>query len=251
MGVVLTKGVYCIENKVNGKKYIGKSVNIEARLSTHKSYLKRVEYPKKHCNRHLWSSVRKYGLDNFKFYVIEELDSNDEGFFSDRELYWIDFYNTTDRNYGYNLRRDSSTKMFVHEETRKIHSELFRGENNPNYGFRWSDEMKSDMSNLKIEQHQSENSPYGDDWKAKISKASSELWKDEGKKAIMAKKVSEKVSKYRFLQYDKSMNLIKIWNSISEIIDTHPEYHVQSIYSVCSGYKKSYKGFIWSKELKI
>jgi len=251
MGVNLTKGIYCIENKINGKKYIGKSINIESRISTHKSYLKRVEYPKKHCNRHLWASVKKHGLGNFDFYIIEELDSCDDCLFSDRELYWIDFYKTTDRNYGYNLRRDSSTRMFVHEETRKIHSELFSGENNPNYGFKWSDEMKSNMSNLKIEQHKSENSPYGEEWKAKISKASSKLWEDEDKKAAMTKKVSEKTSKYKFLQYDKNMTLIKIWESISEITEANPDYHVQSIYSVCSGWKKSYKGFIWLKELKI
>lgn len=251
MGVILTKGIYCIENKTNGKKYIGKSVSIESRISTHKTYLKRVEYPKKHCNRHLWASVQKYGLKNFDFYIIEELDSHDDGLFSDRELYWIDFYNTTDRQYGYNLRRDSSTKMFVHEETRKLHSELFAGDKNPNYGFRWSDEMKSDMSSLKKAQHLSENSPYGEEWKAKISLASSELWKDKDKKAAMAKKVSEKVSKYKFLQYDKDMNLINVWDSISVITDSHPTYHIQSIYSVCNGWKKSYKGFIWLKELKI
>lgn len=247
----MTRGIYCIENKINHKKYIGKSVNIEHRFSTHKSYLKREDYPKKHCNRHLWASVKRYGLESFDFYIIEEIDSNDDKVFCDRELYWIDYYNTTDRNYGYNLRRDSSTKMFVHEETRKLHSELFKGENNPNYGFRWSDKMKSDMSNLKVEQHKSDTSPYGDEWKDKISKASSKLWKDEDKKREMAKNVSVNRSKYMFLQYDKDMNLIRIWDSISEITSFHPDYHVQSIYSVCNGWKKSYKGFIWLKELKI
>lgn len=251
MGVILTKGIYCIENKINGKKYIGKSVNIEARLAAHRSYLKRTEYPNKHCNRHLWHSVQKNGLCSFKFFIIEEICSEDEELFMDRELYWIDYYNTTDRVSGYNLRRDSSTKMFVHEETRKIHSRLFTGEGNPNFGKYWSNEMKDRMSQLKSKQHSASDSPYGDEWKAKISKASSELWKDLDKKKSMAEKVSNKVSKYKFTQYDKEMNLINDWNSISEITKANPSYHVQCIYSVCNGWKKSYKGFIWFKELKI
>lgn len=251
MGVILTKGIYCIENKFNHKKYIGKSINIEQRLANHKCYLKRNTYSKKHCNRHLWSSVQKYGLENFDFYIVEVLDSEDENLFSDRELYWIDYFNTVDRNYGYNLRRDSSTKMFVHPETKEIFSKIFAGENNPNYGYRWSEEMKADMSNLKIEQHNSPDSPYNDEWRSKISKASSNLWKDEDKKQQMAMNVSLKVSKYKFFQYDKDMTLIRVWNSISEITSEFPDYHVQAIYSVCNGWKKSYKGFIWLKELKI
>ena len=46
----------------------------------------------------------------------------------------MDDYKSTDRQFGYNLRRDSSTQMIVHEETKQLLSEKYQGENNPNYG---------------------------------------------------------------------------------------------------------------------
>ena len=35
-----------------------------------------------------------------------------------------------------------------------------------------------------------------------------------------------------------------------EIVEHNPNYHTKAIYGCCSGTKKSYKGFIWKKELK-
>lgn len=45
-------------------------------------------------------------------------------------------YKLIDRKFGYNLRMDSSTKMIVHEETKKLLSKVNSGENNPNFGNR-------------------------------------------------------------------------------------------------------------------
>ena len=30
-----------------------------------------------------------------------------------------------------------------------------------------------------------------------------------------------------------------------EIIDKYPDFHKIAIYSVCNGWKKSYRGFVW------
>ena len=71
----------------------------------------------------------------------------------------------------------------------------------------------------------------------------------------LRKQISESVSKakqiYDFVQYDRNMNFIKRWKSIKEIIENYPSYKWQNIYSVCDGYKPTYMGFIWRKELKI
>ena len=66
-------GIYKIENLINGKVYIGQSVNIKERWNEHKlinsrtskEALKKQKYP-------LYLALEKYGLDNFSFEVIEE-----------------------------------------------------------------------------------------------------------------------------------------------------------------------------------
>lgn len=57
-------GIYCIENTVNGKKYIGQSVNIYTRWKQHKNDLNNDA----HCNEHLQSAWNCYGEEAFKFY---------------------------------------------------------------------------------------------------------------------------------------------------------------------------------------
>ena len=44
--------------------------------------------------------MNKYGYENFIPSLIEECDDN---LLDEREIYWIAFYNTTDKNLGYNM----------------------------------------------------------------------------------------------------------------------------------------------------
>jgi group I intron endonuclease len=59
-------GVYQIRNKVNGKLYIGSSVNLKRRKTAHFSELKRGI----HHSGKLQNSYNKYGADSFVFEVI-------------------------------------------------------------------------------------------------------------------------------------------------------------------------------------
>lgn len=90
-------GIYKITNNVNGKIYIGKSQDIYNRWWQHEYEFER----EIHYNPHFQRAWTKYGKDNFIFEIIEEctLDNIDE-----KEIYWIDKYNATNPDYGYNLR---------------------------------------------------------------------------------------------------------------------------------------------------
>lgn len=239
-------GIYCIEHVASGKKYIGKSINIKHRFSVHKWYLQKSPKPKD-CNRYLYNAVQKYSIKAFKMYPLELFTVCDEVIMREREIYWMDFYKTCEREFGYNLRRDSSTKMIVSEETVSLMKEVFKGEKNPNFGNRWNEQQKRKMSdNVKLRH---KNGKYNETWRNKISKKSIELWKNENKKRQMALNVSKAKEKYIFLQY-KNGWLIRVWKNIKEIIENNPGYKWQNIYSVCNGYKHTYMGFVWKKELK-
>lgn len=84
-------GIYKITNLVNGKIYIGQSCDIETRLKSHKSCS---------TNEHLRNSIRLYGVDNFKFEVLEETSTDT---INERERFWISYYDCTNPEKGYNL----------------------------------------------------------------------------------------------------------------------------------------------------
>ena len=60
-------GVYIITNKVNGKFYIGSGRSIFSRWFNHTCYLVKDN----HINYKLQRAVNKYGLENFKFEILE------------------------------------------------------------------------------------------------------------------------------------------------------------------------------------
>ena len=88
-------GIYKIINKVNGKIYIGQSVSIENRWSSHKSEFKKNKYDTK-----LYRAMHKYGLDNFELEVIEECAQSE---LDERETFWIAEYDSYANGYNETL----------------------------------------------------------------------------------------------------------------------------------------------------
>ena len=87
-------GIYKITNKINNKIYIGQSVNIEQRFYTHCS-----DALTKTDNNYFHNAIRKYGKENFYIEIIEECSVEE---LNDKEVYWINKYNSTDSSIGYN-----------------------------------------------------------------------------------------------------------------------------------------------------
>jgi len=80
--------IYKTTNSVNGKIYIGKYCGVQSTYLGSGVYLKR--------------AIKKYGKKNFFRETLED-GIIDHRHLCEREIYWIDFYDSTNLEIGYNL----------------------------------------------------------------------------------------------------------------------------------------------------
>ena len=92
-------GFYMIENKINGKKYIGKSINYMSRLKQHTYFSK---------SKTLIDLELNKDLNSFKFYLISTYVDLEINFFNRRKETEIEqgLITKNNANYpnGYNIR---------------------------------------------------------------------------------------------------------------------------------------------------
>lgn len=124
--------IYKITNKINGKVYIGQTIE-----GFNRRYRK--NFSKLH-DGYLKNAINKYGIENFEIIKIldvafskEELDI--------KEKCWIKIFNSNNKKYGYNLTEGgsnaSSYENKTEDEMKEIKEKLRQskiGENNPMYG---------------------------------------------------------------------------------------------------------------------
>lgn len=146
----MTCGIYCIENKIDGKKYIGKDSRLPKRMVFHLRELKKG----KHINTYLQNSWNKYGEENFDFYIIEECENKN---LSEKEVFYIRYletkspngYNCTDGGEGMKGRKHSPEtleKMRVSQTGRKHSEETKKKISDSNMGHVLSEEAKQKIS---------------------------------------------------------------------------------------------------------
>ena len=116
--------IYKITNVLNGKIYIGQTrKTLKERFQAH---INRAERGDK---GHLHPAMRKYGYDNFKCEIIEEIDEslpNALDILNEREIYWIDYYDSTDNKKGYNILLGGDINPMDCPISRKRHSETMK-----------------------------------------------------------------------------------------------------------------------------
>lgn len=110
--------IYKITNLLNNKIYIGKDTTSDPNYHGSGLLIKR--------------ALKKYGLENFTKEIIDE--TYDYGELSKKEIYWIDKYNSTDRNVGYNISSggDGGDTFSNHPELNLIKEKISK--NSPKKG---------------------------------------------------------------------------------------------------------------------
>lgn len=93
----MISGIYAILNIINGKMYVGSGINLKNRWKNHLIELRL----NRHHSTYLQSAWNKYSINNFIFTVLEYVE--DETKLIIKEQYWIDFYKSYDREFGYNV----------------------------------------------------------------------------------------------------------------------------------------------------
>lgn len=109
----LNSGIYSIENKTDGKEYIGSSVNLKRRLNCHQVLLNSNRHP----NQKLQRAWNKYGSENFVIEVLEYLQPTKE-ILLEREQHWIELLDVVATGYNISPTARSSLGTKFTEETR-------------------------------------------------------------------------------------------------------------------------------------
>jgi group I intron endonuclease len=102
--------IYLITNNVNGKKYVGQTVQTARKRFR--------EHARNSCEEKyaISRAIRKYGMDFFSLRVLETVGSEA---LNEREVYWISSQNTM-KPYGYNVREGGRNSPLAPESRIKI-----------------------------------------------------------------------------------------------------------------------------------
>ena len=205
--------IYGWYNTKNGKWYIGQTIDEECRFKRHI-----YNAINKKDNSKFHRALRKYGLDNWVYCVLEDNILRENLNLKEQE--WIEYY---DSYYsGYNLTTGGDTNCIFSEEVKRKISESRKGKSSWNKGISMNEESKKKLS---------------ESLKGRV--ISTETRKRMSESAKGGPKIKP-VSKY-----DLNGNFIKTYSSIKEAIMENPKSSSSNIGAVCKGHRIQCGGFLW------
>lgn len=196
--------IYKIVNVNNGKVYVGQTIQFRKRLSKHYGCL----CHNKHASTYLQKSFNKHGVDA---YYIEILEITTKELICEREAYWIEKLNSSNKDKGYNILINTPS---------------------PWYGKR-TPEHCANISKGLTGKHPSEET------RKKQSEA--RLGRFKGKYSPVA---------ITILQYNKDMILIREFDSVTEASKS-TEIKRSAISECLRGVNKTSGGFIWKRKEEL
>lgn len=106
--------IYKITNIVNNKSYVGQTIkNADKRWKEHQQHAFGSHVNDQ--NKHLYRAIRKYGLENFTFEVLQDNIENYKQL-DKAEIYWIDYYNSFIKGYNKTFGGQQYHKILPNQE---------------------------------------------------------------------------------------------------------------------------------------
>jgi group I intron endonuclease len=217
------QGIYCIKNTINGKIYVGSSVNIKKKFRNHLLSLRKNQHP----NFKLQSSFNKHKEESFIFYVLEDVLEKEN--LIAREQFHID---TLAPVYNICLLADSSLGVKRTEKTIEKVRQANLGLKHPE----WRNKIKSIAQGG--ENHWTKKKNFSEEAKQKMSTTHKKLYENG----------YVNPTKKSILQYDLEMNLLNEWES-GAAASRGTGLSTSTICQCLSQRSKTSGGFIWKYKI--
>ena len=148
-------GIYKITCLANKKLYIGSACGFKSKPIKKNGFFRRwYEHIRdlkanKHKNKHLQFAWNKYGQENFIFEILE-LCNQDVAL--EKEKYYINLYQTTNHNYGFNILNGhlANYNKFTQEHRKKISNALKNKKRPIEIVKKWSNKVQQIDENQQI-----------------------------------------------------------------------------------------------------
>jgi len=161
-------GIYCFENIINDKKYIGQTIDLNSRIKDHCRKLRKNE---EDCIilQYAWN---KYGEENFKWYIIEICEIE---LLSNKEIYWIKELHSHVTENGYNISWGGDSPMLGQKMSEESRQKISKA----NKGQKRTEEQRKRISDNIIHRFGEDSSNWNRRWPEEKRKQASERMKGE------------------------------------------------------------------------
>lgn len=218
--------IYKFTNIINGKVYIGKTINIDRRLKEHK-------YRSKYHKNKFGYALTKYGFDSFIFESILSINSTSKAklniILNILEKSFIQKYDSYYNGYNSTLGGDGCLGTIKSQESKKALSILKVGKS-INKGNKASLETRKKLSRISTERYKN------------IRRKPKSIFKNIQSESC--RKLQSNIKKKPIQQFTLDNTYIKDWDSAldaSLILDIQ----VDTIRKCCKNTRKTAGGFIW------
>ena len=245
-------GIYSVVNKINGKMYIGQSIDIERRWEQHK-------YGK--GNIILRNSILKHGIENFEFNILEIVDINNKSkielteVLTELEQKWFNVEKPFLKQNGYNIQKTSKPNLTPNKDK--------------HFGAKISKiKIDNNHTGKPLVQHNL-NGEIIKEWKSaaeverklgykaenisasclkKVKSSNNFIWRFKNDLVIQSDidklKERKKPITRKIQQLNTNGDVVKIWDSLKQLVD-NSEFDNRGVKNCCDGKRLNYKGYTW------